>query len=169
MRVHARRIIVPATAALMSAVVVYAAAGSSAQAATKPTSAHKSSTTLSFVSHDEAGNETLVDLGPKSAPGGPDIGDVLAFTQRLTAAGHTVGQIHVVAIGVDHQRNLSEASGTIDLANGSIQVAGIVSEQPSFTLAVTGGTGAYQGNSGSMVFDASTGSQKITVHLTAAS
>ena len=169
MRLSARRIIVPATAAVTSAIVVYAAVGSTAQAATKPTSAPKSSTTLSFVSHDEAGNETLVDLGPKSAPGGPDIGDVLAFTQRLTTAGRTVGQIHVVAIGVDHQRNLSEATGTIALANGSIQVGGVVSEKPSFTLAVTGGTGAYRGTSGSMAFDASTGTQTITVQLTTVS
>ena len=91
MRVQARRIVVPAavTVAVVSAVVAYAAVGSAAQAATgaSPTS---SSRTLSFVSHDETGNEVLVDLGPKSAPGGPDIGDVLSFTQRLTAAGRTV-------------------------------------------------------------------------------
>ena len=166
MRVPARRIVVPGavTVAVVSAVVAYAAIGSAAQAASvaSPT---RLSTTLSFVSHDEPGNEVLVDLGPKSAPGGPDIGDLLSFTQGLTTAGRSVGQIHVVAVGVDHKRGLSEATGTIDLADGSIQVGGIVNQTATFTLAVTGGTGAYAGAAGSMAFDASTGTQAITVHL----
>ncbi len=58
-------------------------------------------TTLEFLAHDEPGNMTLDDLGAKSAPGGPDIGDLLAFTQTLTRDGKPAGQVHVTAVGVD--------------------------------------------------------------------
>jgi len=123
-------------------------------------------TTLEFVAHDEPGNMALDDLGAKSAPGGPDIGDLLAFTQTLTRDGKPAGQVHVAAIGVDHKRHLSEATGTITLSNGTIQIAGIVTMKPTFTLTVTGGTGTYAGNSGTLDFDASGNVQKMTVHLT---
>ena len=46
-------------------------------------------TVLQFVSTDEPGNMTLEDLGAKSAPGGPDLGDLLAFTQTLTRGRQT--------------------------------------------------------------------------------
>lgn len=123
-------------------------------------------TTLEFLAHDEPGNMALDDLGAKSAPGGPDIGDLLAFTQTLTHDGKPAGQVHVTAVGVDHERHLSEATGTITLANGTIQIAGIVTMKPTFTLTVTGGTGTYTGNSGTLDFDASGNVQKMTVHLT---
>lgn len=123
-------------------------------------------TTLDFLAHDEPGNMTLDDLGAKSAPGGPDIGDLLAFTQTLTRDGKPAGQVHVTAVGVDHKRHLSEATGTITLSNGTIQIAGIVTMKPTFTLTVTGGTGTYAGNSGTLDFDASDNVQKLTVHLT---
>lgn len=123
-------------------------------------------TTLQFVTTDEPGNMTLVDLGAKSAPGGPDIGDLLAFTQTLTHGGKPAGQVHVVAVGVDHKRHLSEATGTIVLSDGSIQLAGIVTMDPTFTLTVTGGTGAYAGETGTLAFDGSGKVQKMTIHLT---
>ena len=123
-------------------------------------------TVLQFVSTDEAGNMTLEDLGAKSAPGGPDIGDLLAFTQTLTRDGKPAGQVHVVAVGVDHTRHLSEATGTITLARGTVQLAGIVTMNPSFTLTVTGGTGAYTGDTGTLAFTADRSVQKLTLHLT---
>jgi hypothetical protein len=123
-------------------------------------------TTLEFVAHDETGNMALDDLGVKSAPGGPDIGDLLAFTQTLTRDGKPAGQVHVAAVGVDHKRHLSEATGTITLATGTIQIAGIVTMKPTFVLTVTGGTGIYAGDSGTLDFTASGNVQKMTVHLT---
>lgn len=123
-------------------------------------------TVLQFVSTDEPGNMTLEDLGAKSAPGGPDLGDLLAFTQTLTRGGKPAGQVHVVAVGVDHTRHLSEATGTITLAGGSIQLTGIVTMHPSFTLTVTGGTGTYTGDTGTLTFTANRTVQKLTLHLT---
>jgi hypothetical protein len=123
-------------------------------------------TTLQFVTTDEPGNMALEDLGAKSAPGGPDIGDLLAFTQTLTRDGKPAGQVHVVAVGVDHKRHLSEATGTITLTEGTIQLAGIVTMDPTFTLTVTGGTGVFAGDTGTLAFDGSGKVQKMTVHLT---
>ena len=123
-------------------------------------------TTLEFVAADEPDNMAVEDLGAKSAPGGPDLGDLLAFTQTLTRDGKRVGQVHVVAVGVDHKRQLSEATGTIMLDDGSIQLAGIVATDPTFMLTVTGGTRAYADQIGTMAFDGSGNVQKMTVHLT---
>jgi hypothetical protein len=124
-----------------------------------------SGTTMQFTAHDEHGNETLEDLGAKSPPGGPDIGDLLAFTQRLTRHGNTVGQVHVFAVGVDHRRHLSEATGTIVLSRGTISVSGIVTMKPRFTLAVVGGTGAFEGRTGTIEFDHTGSAQNLIVHL----
>lgn len=120
--------------------------------------------TLRFVAQDEPGNEAFDDLGTES-PDGPDIGDLLAFTQTLTRDGKVVGQLHVAAVGVDHKRHLSHADGTLVLIGGDIEVAGIVSPTPTFTLAVIGGTGAYTGETGTLVFDDSGTQQTVTVHL----
>lgn len=126
--------------------------------------AKSSGTTLRFVAQDEPGNEAFDHLGTKS-PDGPDIGDLLAFTQTLTRDGKAVGQIHVAAVGVDHNRQLSHADGTLVLIGGDIEVAGIVSPTPTFTLAVIGGTGAYTGETGTLVLDYSGTQQTVTVHL----
>jgi hypothetical protein len=120
--------------------------------------------TLSFVATDIDGNNVTVDLGAKS-PDGPDIGDLVAFTQNLTEDGKDAGQVHVMAIGVDHEKHLSEATGTIVLKNGSIQLAGVVAMEPTFTLSVVGGTGDYSGATGIMAFDASGTDQTMKVEL----
>lgn len=134
--------------------------------AVTPVSSHaKHGRSLSFVASDEPGNMAMEDLGGKSAPGGPDIGDLIAFTQALTAKGKQVGQVHVAGVGSDHTRHLTQATGTIALADGTIAVVGMVTMEAKFTLAVVGGTGAYAGESGTMDFDGSGSEQKITVHL----
>jgi len=121
-------------------------------------------TTLSYIATDIDGDNVFVDLGDKSDQG-PDIGDLLAFTQNLSSDGENVGQVHVAAVVVDHDTHVSEATGTIVLADGSIQVAGVVTQDPKFTLTVTGGTGAYLGATGTMSFDASGSDQTITLEL----
>jgi hypothetical protein len=122
------------------------------------------STTLSFIATDIDGNHVTIDLGHKN-PGKPDIGDLIAFTQNLATNGKNVGQVHVIAAVVDHKQHLSEATGTIVLKDGTIQLAGIVSMEPKFSLTVTGGTGKYLGATGTMAFDASGNDQTMTVEL----
>ena len=122
-------------------------------------------TTLHFVATDEDGNMVTEDLGAKSADGGPDIGDLLAFTQTLSVDGKDVGHAHVAAIGVDHTQHLSQINGTLVLADGDIEVGGIVPQDPTFTLAITGGTGAYVGAAGTMDFKLDGDTQTLTAHL----
>jgi allene oxide cyclase-like protein len=137
-----------------------AAAGVSASSAGTSTA----TTTLSFIATDIDGNHVTIDLGHKN-PGKPDIGDLVAFTQNLATDGKNVGQVHVIAAVVDHKQHLSEATGTIVLKDGTIQLAGVVSMEPKFTLTVTGGTGKYLGATGTMAFDASGNDQTMTVEL----
>ena len=134
----------------------------------KPTPKPPATTTLQFVAVDQPGNMAMEDLGAKDASDqGPDIGDLLAFTQTLQRNGKNAGEVHVFAVGVDHTQHLSEATGTVVLADGTIQVAGIVPQSPAFTLAVVGGTGHYLGDTGTMDFNAGGPSEKITLHLIA--
>ncbi|MGH8891084.1 MAG: allene oxide cyclase barrel-like domain-containing protein [Acidothermaceae bacterium] len=146
-----------------------AACSSSKAAETKSTSsaAAQSSkeTTLRFVASDEDGNMVTEDLGAKSADGGPDIGDLLAFTQTLSVDGKDVGHVHVAAVGVDHAQHLSQINGTLVLADGDIEVGGIVPQDPAFTLVITGGTGAYVSAAGTMDFALDGDSQTLTAHL----
>ena len=123
--------------------------------AMKPTPKPPATTTLQFVAVDQPGNMAMEDLGAKDASDqGPDIGDLLAFTQTLQRNGKNAGEVHVFAVGVDHTQHLSEATGTVVLADGTIQIAGIVPQSPAFTLAVVGGTGHYLGDTGTMDFNA---------------
>jgi hypothetical protein len=144
-----------------------ASGSATAQSSNKATSNNATSneTTLAFVATDEDGNMVSEDLGDKSAQGGPDIGDVLAFTQTLSVDGKDVGHAHVAAIGVDHTQHLSQINGTLVLADGDIEVGGVVPQDPTFTLAITGGTGAYVGASGTMDFALNGDTQTLTAHL----
>ena len=92
-------------------------------------------TTLQFTAHDEPGNQSVDGL------------------------------VHVAAIVVDHQRHLSHADGTIELPQGTIEVAGIVAQTPTFALAVTGGTGRYIGATGDLSFHLTDTSQTLTLRV----
>jgi len=159
-----------AAAALTSGLAACSSAASSAShpaATTRPVTAAAGARTLHFIASDEKGNLAQEDLGAKSPAGGPDIGDIIAFTQTLTSDGKRAGEVHVVSVGVDHTRHLSECSATMSLDGGTIQLAGIVSMDPTFTLTVVGGTGSYAHAAGTMDFDGSGDIQKMTVSLTA--
>jgi hypothetical protein len=121
-------------------------------------------TNLVFTAHDEPGNFAFVDLGAKSKQG-PDIGDVLAFTQTLVSAGRPTGVVHLAAIGVDHRRHLTQATGTVVLANGTIAVSGAVPQSHLFSLAVVGGTGAYAGAHGTLTVRTPAHTSTITIAL----
>jgi hypothetical protein len=120
--------------------------------------------TTRFVAHDIRGNLAMDDL---AAPEGqiPGLGDMLAFTQRLTRSGKTVGRVSNVAVGVDAKRHLFHANGTITLKRGTVEFGGLVSQTPHFVLAVTGGTGRFDGADGTVVFDNSHGRQTLTLRL----
>jgi hypothetical protein len=126
--------------------------------------AQASTTSTTYVGHDIAGNFAMADIAdPKGQ--GPDIGDLMAFTQRLTRHGRTVGRVSNVAVGVDHQRNLFQSTGTMSLAHGKVTFSGLVSQTPSFVLAVTGGTGRYRGADGTVTFALKGNRQLLTLTL----
>jgi hypothetical protein len=121
-------------------------------------------TSTRYVAHDIEGNFAMADLADPQN-GQPGIGDEMAFTQRLTRGGHTVGRVSNVAVGVDAQRNLFHSTGTLQLRHGRVEFAGLVSQTPHFVLAVIGGTGTYTGARGTVVFDNDNGRQLLTLRL----
>ncbi len=148
--------LVIAILAVAAASVIAIAANSASAAQTR---------TLTFNTQEEEGNFVLEDLGSKSATP-PDIGDVLAFTQTLTSHGHRAGLVHLTAIGTDHTRHLTEAQGTITLAGGTIQFAGLVPQTPRFTLPILAGTGTYAHDHGTITISTPNHTSALTIHLT---
>ena len=126
-------------------------------------SASSQTTTMHLVAHDE--QFAMDDLGDPS-PQGPGLGDVLVMTQRLTSHGETVGLVHNSSIDVDARRNLFQSTGSVKLAHGTIEFAGLVKQSPHFVLAITGGTGAYRGAGGTIAFDFPGSRQLLTVTVT---
>jgi hypothetical protein len=171
-RVARTAVAVPALGLVAAALLVHAqlpataspapTTASAAAAAAPARVTHRAATT--YVAHDEAGNMAFVDLGAPS-PQGPDIGDVVAFTQTLTRGGKQVGLAHVAAIVVDHKRHLSQANGTLQIPGGTVEVAGTVTMTSRFTLAVTGGTGRYTGARGVLKFHNDHGRQLLKLKL----
>lgn len=153
------------TAGIAAAALVGVAALGFAELSTTAANASSSSTTMRFVAHDIKGELAFEDLGQPSQQG-PDLGDLLAFTQRLTRAGKTVGRVSNVAVGVDHERHLFQATGTMALSRGDVEFSGLVSQTPHFRLAVTGGTGRYTGAGGWLEFDQRQSRQVLTLTLT---
>jgi hypothetical protein len=127
-----------------------------------PASAHAHSRTMHFVAHD--GQFAMDDLGQPS-PQGPGIGDVVVLTQSLTRGGKPAGRVHDVAVAVDAKRHLFQANGSLVLSGGTIEYAGLVHQTPHFVMAITGGTGRYQGASGRIAFDFPDSRQLLTVTL----
>ena len=153
---HRSKILVTAAALAVAAVAAAAALGGGSGPAR----------TLTFVARAEPNNLAFDDLGTKS-PQGPDIGDLVAFTHDLLANGKPVALVHLAAIGVDHNRHLSEAFGTIVLQGGTINVSGLVPQTPRFTLAVAGGTGSYTGARGTVTISTPGHTSTLTVNLAA--
>lgn len=153
------------TRALMG-LALTAAVGLAGGAATASTAGHPP-VTMHFVAAEEPGNFAMADLGPASAPGEEDIADVIAFTETLTAGGVPVGQVHLAGIGVDHVRMLTQSTGTISLPDGTVEIAGVVPKAPTFSLAVTGGTGRYAGAEGTLALDFTGDQPRLTLSLQA--
>jgi hypothetical protein len=124
--------------------------------------ASTSYTTTRYVAHDVAGQLAMADIAdPRD--GSPGMGDVLAFTQRLTRGGKAAGRVSNVAIGVDAVRHLFQANGTMVLPHGRVEFAGLVPQTSHFVLAVTGGTGRYRDAAGTLTFDNVGGRKLLTL------
>jgi hypothetical protein len=102
----------------------------------------KSANALSFVTKQQSFAQ--IDVGKK----GFSVGDSFIFVEQLLANGKTVGHDRILCTHVANTRANGElCSGSVVLAGGTIQLAGLSSEGP-FTVAVVGGTGDYAGARG---------------------
>jgi len=152
-------------AAAASALLLAGVAVAVETAGTTAAQASNRATTLRFVAHDIPGDFAMADLADPRGQN-PDIGDLMAFTQRLTRGGTAVGRVSNVAIGVDHNRHLFHSNGTMRLTHGTVEFGGLVRQSPQFTLAVTGGTGRYRGAAGVLAFSMDGNRQILTLRLT---
>lgn len=165
-----KALIVPtATLAAAAIAVVLSSCGSAAAAGEQ---------TLSF--YEDASKETnrFVDNEPKSPSANPNspefrlsVGDEGASrTPVLDSRGGTrIGTAFAygtVAGGSSFRNAVIPGQIVIDLGDGEIVVSGAVRNgQPTQTFAVTGGTGAYEGDRGSATETEQGYGSLITVHL----
>jgi hypothetical protein len=92
--------------------------------------------------------EASVDVGE------PDfsLGDEFVFTSDLTKHGTSVGHTGVVCTVTSVERSESQCVGTASFSRGQIAIQGLLAGEPErFAFPITGGTGAYEGASGTLV------------------
>jgi hypothetical protein len=92
--------------------------------------------------------EAFVDVGE------PDfsLGDEFVFTSDLTKRGTSVGHTGVVCTVTSVEREESQCVGTASFSRGQIAIQGLLAGEPErFEFPITGGTGAYEGASGTLV------------------
>jgi hypothetical protein len=87
----------------------------------------------------------LVDVG---GDGAPSLGDYVVFHDLLLVDGKQVGDEGGTCPVVDLEQGLIHCTGTIRLAGGQLTFQGLTTTDPTKHLAITGGTGRYQGVGG---------------------
>ena len=88
-----------------------------------------------------------------NAPQGDSQGDVLVFTQKLTAGGRQVGTSDAYCVRTAPGR-VRECQGTFFLPKGQVFVSGPDPDGvPRHALAIVGGTGAYTDVHGHVTLD----------------
>lgn len=90
--------------------------------------------------------ESQIDLG---APG-PSLGDEIVFSGPLVQGGHQVGHQGAVGATVSLQRHEAQFIATYSLGGGQItaQAVVILGSAAPYEVAITGGTGKYEGAKG---------------------
>jgi hypothetical protein len=111
--------------------------------------------------------EEFLDLGDP----GPSLGDELVFSEVLRKDGREVGTSGVVCVVTETVPPYTVAAfhcvGTLSLHRGQITLQGLIEVQGEddpgpWTVAITGGTGAYRGASGEAVVRAR--SDTVTIY-----
>jgi hypothetical protein len=141
------------TRSTLAAIAITLTAGGAAAiagvtGATAGTGAAGHTTTLHLLATTTG--ENLVDNPPAQSAPGPGLspGDMFVQTQKLTVGGRKIGRSDIVCVATD--RPLVKCSVTEQLPQGSVEVGGTIPQSNSFTLAITGGTGAYRNARGTM-------------------
>jgi hypothetical protein len=92
--------------------------------------------------------EAFIDVGE------PDfsLGDEFVFTSDLTKHGRSVGHTGVVCTITSVEREESQCVGTAWFKKGQITIQGLLAGEPErFGFPITGGSGAFEGASGTLV------------------
>jgi allene oxide cyclase len=135
-----RTVTVGIAAALVVAVVSAGAGANAASATSQPRSLHLV---------ERGGTFHVVDAPPKGA----DVfrfspGDVVIVTRDLYAdTGARRGTLRIVCTAVS--ADVQQCVGSATLPGGTLEFAGLSTPSPTTSVAVTGGTGAYDGARGS--------------------
>ena len=108
--------------------------------------------------------EAFVDVGEE----GLSLGDSFVFSSDLTKHGQSVGHTGVVCTLTSVEMEESQCVGTAWLRGSQITVQGLLAGEPEvFKVAITGGTGAYEGAGGTLVVkELSDTRELLTFHLT---
>ena len=115
--------------------------------------AHGKQKPLRIVAVENEDQSNYQDVGPT----GPSVGDQLVFSETLYRRGHEVGESGVVctvtAVTPPYDVITFHCVATLSLRRGQITLQGLIEVQGEddpgpFTVAITGGTGAYRGASG---------------------
>jgi hypothetical protein len=108
--------------------------------------------------------EDFIDVGKTDI----SLGDSFVFTSTLTKQGKTAGHTGVVCTLTSVKMSESQCVGTAWLRDGQITVQGLVAdESEGVELAITGGTGAYEGAGGTLTSRVVSDTKEIlTFHIT---
>jgi len=108
--------------------------------------------------------EDFVDVGAE----GFSLGDEFIFTSKLMKNGKQVGHAGVVCtITSTKNRGESQCVGTTRFdGRGQITVQGLLAGEPkTFVIAITGGTGSYEGAEGTLRVRQFPNRETLTFHL----
>jgi hypothetical protein len=124
--------------------------------------------TLTFTSTEKQGEEHVIDTRPK----GPSVGDRWLLASTLRQAGKVAGRLEGDCVGVDKTYGVLQCSLVVILPDGrlTIQGASVSKRIPGVggtgeEYAITGGTGAYQGATGTMRRNGNDTRDTLTISL----
>ena len=109
--------------------------------------------TLTFTSTEKQGDEHAIDTRPK----GPSVGDRWLLASTLRQAGKVAGRLEAECVGVDKTYGVLQCNVVVILRDGRLTLQGASVSKPipgvggtGEQYAITGGTGNYQGATGTM-------------------
>jgi hypothetical protein len=105
-------------------------------------SSTSSAQTMTLIAVDLPKSELYVDAGAK----GDSPGDTMFFRENLLRGGKRAGGTEVMCVFAN--RNVGRCHGTLLLGSGTLEAAGGIHFDGTFSLPVVGGTGTYAGASG---------------------
>jgi hypothetical protein len=123
--------------------------------------------TITFTSRGATFHE--IDVAPRGEV--PSPGDSFVVTNELRKAGERIGTLHAQCVVTrrvaDPDRTPLLCQGVYKFKDGTITGTALLSANPTTTIAVTGGTGAYAGASGTATEEPTDNEnkQKVTITL----